>query len=76
MQTFQKIDPLVMTSVMDKVWKYNFGTFWQSGAPRILKTQQFPLSVLILGQKACILGPTIFKIPQPNWYYYIPKLFL
>ena len=21
-----------------------------------------------LGQKACILGPTIFKIPQPNWY--------
>ena len=24
----------------------------------------------ILGQTACILGPTIFKIPQPNWYYY------
>ena len=28
--------------------------------------KQFPLSMLILGQKSCILGPTIFKIPQPN----------
>ena len=26
---------------------------------------------LILGQKSCFLGPTIFIIPQPNWYYYI-----
>ena len=25
-----------------------------------------PLSLLILGQKSCFLGPTIFKIPQPN----------
>ena len=25
--------------------------------------------MLILGQKACFLGPTIFKIPQPNWHY-------
>ena len=29
----------------------------------------FPLSLLILGQKSCFLGPNIFKIPQPNWYY-------
>ena len=28
----------------------------------------------ILGQKACILGPTIFKIPQPNWHYYLRQL--
>ena len=21
-------------------------------------------------QKSCFLGPTIFKIPQPNWYQY------
>ena len=28
-----------------------------------------PLSMLILGQKSCFLGPTIFKIQQPNWYY-------
>ena len=24
--------------------------------------------LLIFGQKSCFLGPTIFKIPQPNWY--------
>ena len=35
----------------------------------ILKIQWFPLSILIFGQKSCFLGPTIFKIPQPNWYY-------
>ena len=28
-----------------------------------------PLSMLILGQKDCILGPTFFKIPQPNGHY-------
>ena len=43
--------------------------FWRTGAPRILKIQWFPLSILISGQKSCFLGPTIFKIPQPNWYY-------
>ena len=37
-----------------------------AGAPRILKIQWFPLSILIFGQKSCFLGPTIFKIPQPN----------
>ena len=26
--------------------------------------------MLILGQKACFKGPTIFEIPQPNWYYW------
>ena len=31
--------------------------------------QWFPLSILIFGQKSCFLGPTIFEIPQPNWYY-------
>ena len=32
--------------------------------------------MLILGQKPYFLGPTIFKIPQPNWYYaWIPRLF-
>ena len=43
--------------------------FWRTGAPRILKIQWFPLSILIFGQNFCFLGPTIFKIPQPNWYY-------
>ena len=45
--------------------------FWWTGALHILKIQWFPLSLLIFGQKSCFLGPTIFKIPQPNWYYYI-----
>ena len=27
--------------------------------------------MLILGQKSYFLGPTILKIPQPNWYYSI-----
>ena len=25
-----------------------------------------PVRMLILGQKACFLGPTTFEIPQPN----------
>ena len=25
--------------------------------------------MLILGQKSCFLRPTIFEIPQQNWYY-------
>ena len=44
--------------------------FWRTGAPPILKIQWFPLSILIFGQNSCFLGPTIFKIPQPNWYLY------
>ena len=27
--------------------------FWRTGAPRILKIQRFPLSILIFGQKFC-----------------------
>ena len=42
---------------------------WQIATPRILQIQWFPLSILIFGQKSCFLGLTIFKIPQPNWYY-------
>ena len=63
---FEKI--LSIFDIENWLWKYDFGTFWQTGAPHILKIQRFPLSMSILGQKACILGPTIFKIPQPNWY--------
>ena len=32
--------------------------------------KKIPLSMLILGQKSCILGLTIFKIPQPKWHWY------
>ena len=44
--------------------------FQQAGAPRILKIQWFHLNILIFGQKSAFLGPSIFKIPQPNWHYF------
>ena len=44
------------------------GLFWQTVIHRPIFFKLFPLSFLILGQKTCFLGPTIFKIPQPNWY--------
>ena len=50
-------------------WKYNFGTFWRTVIHRRIVLKQFSLSMLILGQKSCILGTTTFKIPQPNWDY-------
>ena len=33
----------------------------------------FLVPMLSLGQKSYFLGPTIFKIPQPNWYYCLPN---
>ena len=30
--------------------------------------EKIPLSMLILGQKSCFLGPTILRIPQLNWH--------
>ena len=56
------------------LWKYDFGTFWQTIIHCRIVLKQFPLSMLILGQKCCILGPTIFKIPEPNWHCIRPML--
>ena len=66
---FEKI-PLTF-DIENWLWKYNFGTFWWTIIHRRIVLWQFSLSMLILGQKSCIIGPTIFKIPQPNWHYYI-----
>ena len=52
------------TTLFSKIMPY----FWRIGAPRILKIQWFPLSILIFGQKSYFLGPTILKIPQLNWF--------
>ena len=41
-----------------------------SGSKQLVS--KFALSMLILGQKACFLGPTTFEIPQPNWHYCAP----
>ena len=49
--------------------KYNFGTFWRTINRCRIVSEQFPLSMLILVQKAWISRPTIFKIPPPNWHY-------
>ena len=51
------------------LWKYDFSTFWRTVISRRIKKKKNSLSMLILGLKSCILGPTIFKIPQPNWQY-------
>ena len=59
--------PLIF-DVENWLWKYNFGIFWRTIIERRIVLKQFPLSMSILGQKSCILGPTIFKIPQPNWH--------
>ena len=50
-------------------WKYNFGTFWRIVIHCRIVLKQFSLSMLILGQKSCVLGTNTFKIPQPNWDY-------
>ena len=43
------------------LWKYNLGTFWQTIIHCRIVLKQFPLSMSIVWQKSCILGPTIFK---------------
>ena len=49
--------------------KVDFGTFCRTVIQQPIFLKKFPLSMSILGQKSCFLGPTIFKNPQPNWYY-------
>ena len=61
---FEKI--WLIFDIQNWLWKYNLGTFWQTIIQRRNVLKQFPLSMLIIGQKSCILGPTIFKIPQLN----------
>ena len=51
------------------LWKYNFGTFWRTIIHCRIVLKQFPLSMVIHGQKYCILGSTTFKIPQQMWHY-------
>ena len=46
---------------------YNFGTFWRSVIHRRIKKKSF--EYVDSWPKTCLLGPTIFKIQKPNWYY-------
>ena len=52
---------LLIFDVENWFWKYDFGTFWQTIVHRMIVLKQFPLSMSILGQISCILGPSIFK---------------
>jgi hypothetical protein len=45
--------------------------FWWTDIPRRNLLKNFLMSMLIPGQKSYFLGLTIFKIPRPNWYYYV-----
>ena len=54
--------------VKNLFWKYNFGTFRINCHSLKESLKKIPLSVVV-GQKSCSLGPTIFEILQPNWYY-------
>ena len=40
-----------------------------SSLSKSAKIQCFPSSMLIFGQKSCVLGPIIIEIPQPNRHY-------
>ena len=59
---------LSIFDVKNWLWKYDFGTFWRTGISCRIFLNKIPFSMLILGQNPCILDPTIFKIPQPNWH--------
>ena len=48
---------LLIFDIANWLWKYDFSTFWQTIIHRRIL-------------KSCILGSTIFKIPQPNCHYY------
>ena len=64
--TFFEKNPLIF-DIDNWLWKYDFGTFWRTIIHCRIVLKQFPLSMSILGQNSCILGPTSFKIPQLNW---------
>ena len=50
------------------LWKYDFGTFWRTIIHRRIVLKLFSFEH-VDKQKSCILGPTIYKIPQLNWHY-------
>ena len=62
---------LSIFDIKNWLWKYDFGTFWRTGISCRIFLNKIPFSMLILGQKPCILDPTFFKIPQPNWHYWV-----
>ena len=64
---FEKIPSIFY--IENWLWKYDFGTFWQTIIHCRIVLKQFSLSMSILGHTSCILGPIISEIPQLNWNY-------
>ena len=74
----QKLGMILENKVVQK-FKLETNVFYKKWSPKLIFLNEymflnsvdfwhkkFPLSMLILGETSCILGPTIFKIPQPN----------
>ena len=49
----------------------HFGELLRPRAPPFQKIKWNPWNLVTTLQKSCFLGPPIFEIPQPNWYYYL-----
>ena len=49
------------------LWKYNFSTFWQIIIHCRIALKN-SCEHVDSWKRSCILGPTIVKIPQPNWH--------
>ena len=59
--------PKILEEWNNQLYNSDFCKLLRPHISPILKKN--PLSMLILDQISCFLGPTIFKIPQPNWYF-------
>ena len=73
-----KIDIFFLTSIFEPLYFLKSCPICDKLALPVLSKykQWFPLSLLIFGQKSCFLGPTMFKIPQPNWHFYTSTIFV
>ena len=56
--------------------KVQFWHFWVNHNSSQDCSKEIPLNMLILGQKSCIVRPTIFEIPQPNCVIWGPSYLL
>ena len=67
-ENFLKKIPTIF-DIKDRLSKHDFATFrWTVVIHSSAGFFFFSSSMLILRHKFCFLGPTIFEIPQPNWF--------
>ena len=58
-----------ITQIFTKKY-YLLSKFWKLHNLETQKIKWNPWNLVTTLRKSCFLGPTIFEIPQPNWYYY------